>query len=262
MTEYRRVVVSPFLLHGHGASGRKLLDSVPATPLTGSSDGHRGIPIHGPYSLNETTFDSNLVVILAALLCALICALGLNSVLRCALRCSRRMVFESSDDLAVRLANTGLKKSAMKALPTIVYGSQLPMVDHTDCPICLAEFVNGEHVRVLPKCNHCFHVECIDKWLLSHSSCPTCRHCLLNVCDKKSQAATMRCDNSQAGENNVMHIIIEQQPTGVETNQVVDVSNRVAESGESRVQRVAEEASPASSDSAKDSDLEASRSPS
>ncbi|PNX78977.1 RING-H2 finger protein ATL72-like [Trifolium pratense] len=49
----------------------------------------------------------------------------------------------------------------------------------TDCPICLGEFMDGEKVRVLPNCNHGFHVECIDKWLLSHSSCPTCRQSLL-----------------------------------------------------------------------------------
>nr|AFK42834.1 unknown [Lotus japonicus] len=57
---------------------------------------------------------------------------------------------------------------------------KLPGLD-TECVICLSEFTDGEKVRVLPKCNHGFHVRCIDKWLSSHSSCPKCRQCLLET---------------------------------------------------------------------------------
>jgi hypothetical protein len=43
------------------------------------------------------------------------------------------------------------------------------------CAICLGEFADGEKVRVLPRCRHGFHVRCVDAWLVSHGSCPTCR---------------------------------------------------------------------------------------
>lgn len=125
----------------------------------------------------DSDFDSNMVIILAALLCALICALGLNSIVRCALRCSRRFAFETTDDVASRLATTGLKKDALKQIPVVVYKSGVN-IPATECPICLAEFSQGEKVRILPGCNHGFHVKCIDTWLLSHSSCPTCRQLL------------------------------------------------------------------------------------
>jgi len=45
------------------------------------------------------------------------------------------------------------------------------------CPICIADFEEGDDVRVLP-CpgHHRFHMECVDPWLLELStSCPICR---------------------------------------------------------------------------------------
>jgi hypothetical protein len=40
------------------------------------------------------------------------------------------------------------------------------------CPICTDDFIKGQDVRVLP-CNHQFHPECIDPWLMNVSgTCP------------------------------------------------------------------------------------------
>ncbi|KAL8990012.1 MAG: hypothetical protein Q9169_008230 [Polycauliona sp. 2 TL-2023] len=53
-----------------------------------------------------------------------------------------------------------------------------PMVnaDHgLACSVCTDDFTKGQDVRVLP-CNHKFHPECIDPWLLNVSgTCPMCR---------------------------------------------------------------------------------------
>ncbi|KZV22540.1 hypothetical protein F511_11514 [Dorcoceras hygrometricum] len=134
----------------------------------------------------NNTIDANVVMVLSVLLCALICSLGLNSIIRCALRCSS--LPSSSDDdttAAAPLANKGVKKKALKTFPTVSYTSdlKLPGFDK-ECAICLSDFAVGESVRVLPICNHGFHIRCIDKWLNSHSSCPTCRHCLIETCRK------------------------------------------------------------------------------
>ncbi|RLM69116.1 putative RING zinc finger domain superfamily protein [Panicum miliaceum] len=43
------------------------------------------------------------------------------------------------------------------------------------CAVCLADFDDGEAVRVLPECMHYFHAECIDTWLRGSTSCPMCR---------------------------------------------------------------------------------------
>ncbi|EYU43498.1 hypothetical protein ABFS82_08G097400 [Erythranthe guttata] len=138
----------------------------------------------------NNTFDANVVMVLSVLLCALICSLGLNSIIRCALRCSSLVGSADSANSPqaaqqCQLANTGIKKKALKTFPTISFSAdlKLPGLD-TECAICLSEFTAGERVRVLPKCHHGFHVRCIDKWLNCHSSCPTCRHCLIETCNK------------------------------------------------------------------------------
>ncbi|KAK2390973.1 RING-H2 finger protein ATL74 [Trifolium repens] len=146
-----------------------------------TASGNMNKPTESFAVAGDTNFDTNMVFILAALLCALILVLGLNSIVRCALRCGHRYAFETQDERIARLTSKGLKKSALRKIPIVVYdsGSISTSFVATDCPICLGEFMDGEKVRVLPKCNHGFHVKCIDKWLLSHSSCPTCRQSLL-----------------------------------------------------------------------------------
>ena len=158
------------------------LNQAPATaspPVPGYSPGSSG-----SYTV-DNSFDTNVVMVLSVLLCALICSLGLNSIVRCALRCSRLVASDSSGDGSARTTNTGVKKKALKTFPTVSYSAELnlPGLD-TECVICLSDFTPGERVRLLPKCQHGFHVRCIDKWLSSHSSCPKCRHFLIETCQK------------------------------------------------------------------------------
>ncbi|GMH29309.1 hypothetical protein Nepgr_031152 [Nepenthes gracilis] len=73
----------------------------------------------------------------------------------------------------------GLEDSVIKSLPTFTYhSSELQDGDEKpppECAVCLSEFEEGEKGRILPKCNHSFHVGCIDMWFHSHSTCPLCR---------------------------------------------------------------------------------------
>nr|XP_010938492.1 RING-H2 finger protein ATL17-like [Elaeis guineensis] len=70
--------------------------------------------------------------------------------------------------------NGRLDSSAVSSLPIFVYsiGSE---VMKTECGVCLMEFEEGETGRLLPRCNHGFHTECVDMWFQSHSTCPLCR---------------------------------------------------------------------------------------
>ncbi|XP_073157564.1 RING-H2 finger protein ATL74-like [Henckelia pumila] len=155
---------------------RQLLDSEMTVPLI-KANKTSGVSYHG-----DVGFDSNMVIILAALLCALICALGLSAIVRCARRCTRSSssVYGATDHPAFPLDQSadGVKKEELGWIPVVVYGAG-NRIPATECPICLGEFAQGEDVRILPKCNHGFHVKCIDTWLVLHSSCPTCRHPLV-----------------------------------------------------------------------------------
>ncbi|KAI3986465.1 hypothetical protein MKX01_037747 [Papaver californicum] len=71
----------------------------------------------------------------------------------------------------------GLDISTIASLPLFVYESS-DMVNGLvldECAICLSTFEENEVGRLLPICQHSFHVECIDMWLRSNSSCPICR---------------------------------------------------------------------------------------
>ncbi|CAL9151701.1 unnamed protein product [Musa hybrid cultivar] len=135
--------------------------------------------LHAAGQPDPLPVDSDLIVILAALLCALICVLGLALVARCAwLRPSPA----AADSSVFRPTGKGLKKKALRSLPTLSFDSSSAPGGSgklSDCPICLAEFADGDQVRVLPQCGHGFHVVCVDTWLGSHSSCPSCRRILV-----------------------------------------------------------------------------------
>ncbi|KAE9606354.1 hypothetical protein Lal_00013645 [Lupinus albus] len=71
----------------------------------------------------------------------------------------------------------GMPQSCIQNLPFQEYNSNklFKLYSKISCSICLQDFEDGELVRILPKCGHLFHVECIDKWLIRQGSCPMCR---------------------------------------------------------------------------------------
>ena len=43
------------------------------------------------------------------------------------------------------------------------------------CSICLMDYKESDLVRMLPGCDHFFHVKCVDPWLRMNLTCPICR---------------------------------------------------------------------------------------
>ncbi|KAJ4959523.1 hypothetical protein NE237_026634 [Protea cynaroides] len=72
-------------------------------------------------------------------------------------------------------ARTGLEPSFIQSLPVLIFRTD-EFVEGLECSVCLSQFSDGEKIRLLPKCNHKFHIDCIDMWFHSHSTCPICRN--------------------------------------------------------------------------------------
>ncbi|KMT03284.1 hypothetical protein BVRB_8g198260 [Beta vulgaris subsp. vulgaris] len=73
--------------------------------------------------------------------------------------------------------NSGIDPIVIESLPVFRFGSLLgeKKKDGLECAVCLNRFEPAEILRLLPKCKHAFHVECVDTWLDAHSTCPLCR---------------------------------------------------------------------------------------
>ncbi|KAI0520234.1 hypothetical protein KFK09_007705 [Dendrobium nobile] len=71
--------------------------------------------------------------------------------------------------------SNGLDEALIRKITVCKYKRGEGLVEGTECSVCLSEFIEGEYLRLLPKCSHAFHLHCIDIWLRSHSNCPLCR---------------------------------------------------------------------------------------
>ncbi|KAL8131092.1 RING-H2 finger protein ATL54-like [Apium graveolens] len=73
------------------------------------------------------------------------------------------------------ITTVGLQSSVINSITIFKYKKFDKLIEGTDCSVCLTEFQDDETLRLLPKCNHAFHIPCIDTWLRSHTTCPLCR---------------------------------------------------------------------------------------
>ncbi|PKU74784.1 RING-H2 finger protein ATL3-like [Dendrobium catenatum] len=89
------------------------------------------------------------------------------------IRARRRaqLIFAAGD---APVPSRGLDASVLRSLPVTIY-NRSDFKDGLECSVCLCELSDGEKARLLPKCNHGFHLQCIDMWFYSHSTCPLCR---------------------------------------------------------------------------------------
>ncbi|KAG6420176.1 hypothetical protein SASPL_116695 [Salvia splendens] len=76
------------------------------------------------------------------------------------------------------VAARGLDAVVVDAFPTFTYAEVKERKIGKcalECAVCLSEFEADETLRLIPKCDHVFHPECVDAWFESHVTCPVCR---------------------------------------------------------------------------------------
>ncbi|XP_073002657.1 RING-H2 finger protein ATL79-like [Typha latifolia] len=129
-----------------------------------------------PYS-NAKDFDANMVTVLIILVCATLLAFSLHAVARLLRRRQHPPPLSPPlPDMAKREEQPASYATAEAAANSLLFSAGVKMAaEEAECPICLSEFVVGDRVRVLPTCNHGFHAACVEAWLVSRFSCPTCR---------------------------------------------------------------------------------------
>ncbi|CAG7908731.1 unnamed protein product [Brassica rapa] len=135
----------------------------------------------GPgYSLNGKIMLSSVIILFAAVL-MILCFHGYarwlfrrqNRRIRRRIRAHLRALSASTISSS---SLSPLDTAVLEKIPIFVYSSethhQTPL---EECSVCLSEFEEEDQGRILPKCGHAFHVDCIDTWFRSRSTCPLCR---------------------------------------------------------------------------------------
>ncbi|KAJ8529471.1 hypothetical protein K7X08_036306 [Anisodus acutangulus] len=155
-----------------------------------------------------TKLSPTLAIIIIVLIAALFFTAAFSIYIR---HCTQSSTMTGSVRRALSMrrraaAARGLAASVIETFPTFTYAE---VKDHQigegalECAVCLNEFEDDETLRLIPKCYHVFHPECIDAWLQSHDACPVCRANL----------------NSQPGEPPVQFPKLNRDEPGVENQQ-------------------------------------------
>ncbi|XVF47800.1 hypothetical protein PTKIN_Ptkin03bG0140000 [Pterospermum kingtungense] len=146
-----------------------------------------------PQNLESDSFNLNNKVSPSILLIIIILAIifFVSGLLHLLIRFLLRPTIREPDDIdnvtalqgqlqqLFHLHDAGVDQSFIDTLPVFNYKSIIGVKNPFDCAVCLCEFEHEDKLRLLPKCSHAFHMDCIDTWLLSHSTCPLCRASLL-----------------------------------------------------------------------------------
>ncbi|GMN50588.1 hypothetical protein TIFTF001_019755 [Ficus carica] len=126
-----------------------------------------------------SSLQPSLIVVIGILsIMSMITLLLLVYVKHCHRRDSADTNPPQNDTVLVSTSNrvSGVDKSVIESLPFFRFSTLKGSKEGLECAVCLSKFEDVEILRMLPKCKHAFHINCIDHWLERHSSCPLCRH--------------------------------------------------------------------------------------
>lgn len=94
------------------------------------------------------------------------------------------VIYAGIDAINSRLSNPSCRKhdevDTIPSSPKVLESKPKLIKKYADsiatyCSICLRDYKYDGVLRVLPNCEHFFHLKCIDPWLRIHPKCPLCR---------------------------------------------------------------------------------------
>lgn len=132
-----------------------------------------------PPGYQYANFSPSMAIIIVVLISALF-FMGFFSIYirHCSDTSSSATVRAIGASLRGRAAPRGLSQEILESFPTFGYAEVKDKKigkGALECAVCLNEFEDDDTCRLIPKCDHVFHPECIDAWLESHVTCPVCR---------------------------------------------------------------------------------------
>ncbi|KAL3830618.1 hypothetical protein ACJIZ3_019420 [Penstemon smallii] len=160
---------------------------------------------------NYATFSPSMAIIIVVLIASLFFMAFFSIYIRNCSDSSSNGASLARRALSIRArraaAARGLDASVIETFPTFSYSE---VKDHKigkgtlECAVCLNEFEDDETLRLIPKCDHVFHPECIDAWLESHVTCPVCRADLVPKPEDEPVPVQVPNSNEDNSNNNVV----------------------------------------------------------
>lgn len=130
----------------------------------------------------------------------------------------------------------GLDQSVIETFPTFLYADVKDLKfgkESLECAICLNEFQEDETLRLLPKCDHAFHPDCIDSWLSGHTTCPVCR---ANLVPDPNESLTKEGSHHESAPINEVEVAVipESLPKTVRVPRSHSTGHSLSQPGENR----------------------------
>lgn len=188
--------------HGHATSIFLLIHFILLADMSFLIAAQSAVPSPPADYPFRQTISKRMAVVLIVLVCFFIVLAVLSVYTR---QCTqyrfngRLVISDTTTNTRSRRAARGLDAAVIATFPTFVYSNVRGLKigkGSLECAVCLSEFEDDDTLRLLPKCSHVFHADCIDAWLVSHSTCPVCRASLVPKPGDMSFAALL---NSESG---------------------------------------------------------------
>ncbi|KAI3524642.1 hypothetical protein L1887_03303 [Cichorium endivia] len=196
------IMISLIIISSYPTNSQSFSSS-PTDPFSGSSD-------------SDSNFQPSLAVVIGVLAIMFALTFLLLVYAKCCHRPSSLHYSnqENFGELPRPLSRvSGIDKTVIQSLPFFRFSTLKGWRNGLECSICLSKFEDIEILRMLPKCKHAFHIDCVDQWLEKHAGCPLCR-CKVSEEDVKllansSSLRFLSSDRTQEGSN--LELFIERE---------------------------------------------------